>query len=78
MTKKSKNIGKAKSFEEKIIKILSQNANKSFNYKQIAAKLELDDTKSRNEIIKDLKLLAMRLRSGRIALRSRSCSVMPS
>jgi len=59
MNKRSKNIGKkAKSFEEKIIKILSQNANKSFNYKQIAAKLELDDTKSRNEIIKDLKLLA--------------------
>ncbi|MEO6175971.1 MAG: ribonuclease R [Flavobacterium circumlabens] len=42
----------------KIIKILSQSPNKAFNYKQIGAKLELDDTKSRNQIIKDLKILA--------------------
>ena len=41
-----------------ILKILNQNSNKSFNYKQIAAKLELDDTQSRNQIIKDLKILA--------------------
>ena len=47
-----------KDFSTKIIKILSQNANRAFNYKQIAAFLELDDTKSRNEIIKDLKILA--------------------
>lgn len=47
-----------KDFSIKIIKILSQNANRAFNYKQIAAFLELDDTKSRNEIIKDLKILA--------------------
>lgn len=47
-----------KTFSEKIFKILSKNANKPFNYKQIAAILELDDTKSRNEIIKDLKILA--------------------
>ncbi|MBF6608422.1 MAG: ribonuclease R [Flavobacterium sp.] len=49
---------KEKDFSGKILKILSTNANKGFNYKQIAAILELDDTKSRNEIIKDLKLLA--------------------
>ncbi|MBF0694126.1 MAG: ribonuclease R [Flavobacterium sp.] len=49
---------KEKDFSGKILKILSKNANKPYNYKQIAAKLELDDTKSRNEIIKDLKLLA--------------------
>lgn len=49
---------KGKTFSEKILKILSQNANKPYNYKQIAAILELDDTKSRNEIIKDLKILA--------------------
>ena len=49
---------KEKSFSDKIIKILSKSANKAFNYKQIAAILELDDTKSRNEIIKDLKILA--------------------
>jgi ribonuclease R len=44
-------------FSDKIIKLLSNSANKEFTYKQIAAKLELDDTQSRNQIIKDLKLL---------------------
>lgn len=59
MSKKPKKFGKKeKTFSEKIFKILSKNANKPFNYKQIAAILELDDTKSRNEIIKDLKILA--------------------
>src|SRR6187431_1410647 len=53
-----KPIKKEKDFSDKIIKILSQSANKAFNYKQIGAKLELDDTKSRNQIIKDLKILA--------------------
>jgi ribonuclease R len=52
-----KPVKKQLDFTEKIIKILTQNSNKVFNYKQIAAKLELDDTKSRNQIIKDLKLL---------------------
>ena len=59
MSKKPKKFGKnEKTFSEKIFKILSKNANKPFTYKQIAAILELDDTKSRNEIIKDLKILA--------------------
>ena len=59
MSKKPKPFGKKeKSFSEKIFKILSKSANKPFNYKQIAAILDLDDTKSRNEIIKDLKILA--------------------
>ncbi len=59
MNKKHKHTGKkAKDFSSKILKILSKNANRAFNYKQIAALLEVDDTKSRNEIIKDLKLLA--------------------
>jgi hypothetical protein len=59
MKKKPHKLGKKpKSFSEKILKILSQNANKSFNYKQIAAVLEVTDTKSRNEIILDLKVLA--------------------
>ena len=49
---------KEKDFSTKILKVLSQNANKPFNYKQLAALLEVDDTKSRNEIIKDLKILA--------------------
>ena len=59
MSKKFQNSGNQdKDFTAKIIKILSQNANKAFNYKQIAAILDLDDTKSRNEIIRDLKILA--------------------
>jgi ribonuclease R len=59
MSKKPKKFGKTeKTYSERILKILSQNANKPFNYKQIAAILELDDTKTRNEIIKDLKILA--------------------
>jgi ribonuclease R len=53
-----KPIKKEKDFSDKIIKILAQSPNKGFNYKQIGAKLELDDTQSRNQIIKDLKLLA--------------------
>jgi len=59
MSKKiRKPIKKESDFSSKIIKILSQSPNKSFNYKQIGAKLELDDTNSRNQIIKDLKILA--------------------
>ncbi|TDW50224.1 RNAse R [Flavobacterium sp. 270] len=59
MSKKiRKPIKNEKDFSSKIVKILSQSPNKVFNYKQIAAKLELDDTKSRNQIIKDLKILA--------------------
>ena len=53
-----KPIKKGKDFSDKIIKILSQSANKAFNYKQIGAKLEVDDTESKNQIIKDLKILA--------------------
>nr|WP_315163355.1 ribonuclease R [uncultured Flavobacterium sp.] len=53
-----KPIKKEKDFSDKILKILSQNANKAFNYKQIGSKLDLDDTQSRNQIIKDLKILA--------------------
>lgn len=49
---------KEKDFSRKIYKILSKFPNKSFNYKQIGAILELDDTKSRNEIIKELKIMA--------------------
>jgi ribonuclease R len=52
-----KPIKKEIDFTAKIIKLLSQNANKVFDYKQICLKLELDDTQSRNQIIKDLKLL---------------------
>jgi ribonuclease R len=59
MNRKSNKPGnKPKDFTGKIQKILAANANRAFNYKQIAAILERDDTKSRNEIIRDLKILA--------------------
>lgn len=48
---------KGKDFTGRILKILSKEPDKTFNYKQISARLELDDTQSRNQIIKDLKLL---------------------
>ncbi len=58
MSKKPKKIGnKTKDFTAQLYKILSKEPTKSFNYKQIAAILELSDTKSRNEIIRDLKIL---------------------
>ena len=59
MSKKIKKLNKkGKDFSAKIYKILSQEPSKSFNYKQIAAILEVTDTQSRNEIIKELKYLA--------------------
>lgn len=58
MSKKPKKLGnKPKDFTAQLFKILSKEPSKSFNYKQIAAILELSDTKSRNEIIRDLKIL---------------------
>ena len=59
MSKKPKKTSNnTKDFSNKIIKVLTTNSNRAFNYKQIAALLEVDDTKSRNEIIHDLKILA--------------------
>ncbi len=59
MSKKPRKPGNnTKDFSNKIIKILTQNSNKAYNYSQIAAILDVDDTKSRNEIIHDLKILA--------------------
>jgi ribonuclease R len=49
---------KENDFSSKIYKILAKDSNKSFNYYQIAAILEVDDTQSRNDIIKELKYLA--------------------
>ena len=58
MSNKPKKFGKkVKDFTSQIFKILAKEPSKSFNYKQIAAQLELTDTKSRNEIIRDLKVL---------------------
>jgi ribonuclease R/exosome complex exonuclease DIS3/RRP44 len=51
--KNSKN--KIPNLTESILKILLLNPTNTFNYKQISAKLELDDASSRNQIIKQLK-----------------------
>lgn len=48
---------KAKDFSSKILKIMAAESKKTFNYKQLAAILEVTDTKGRNEIIKDLLYL---------------------
>ncbi|MGL4584538.1 MAG: ribonuclease R [Flavobacterium sp.] len=50
---------KSKSFDfaPKILKFLSKNTTKSYNYKQIAGQLGVNDTQGRNEIIKEIKHL---------------------
>lgn len=58
MKKFGKREKQPKDFSHKILKLLSKHPEKTFNYKQIAARFEVDDTKSRNEIIKELKMLA--------------------
>lgn len=59
MTKKTKNRNKkSKDYSNQILKFLSKNIAKSFNYKQIAAALDITDTNGRNTIIKNLKTLA--------------------
>ncbi len=45
-------------FSAKIIKILVNNRNKTYTYKQLATLLKADETSGRNQIIKDLKILA--------------------
>ncbi|MDO4727896.1 MAG: ribonuclease R [Bacteroidota bacterium] len=58
MKKKKIKIAKKKlDYTADILKILSKDPEKSLNYKQIAAKLELKDSKCKNQIIKDLKIL---------------------
>ena len=44
-------------FTAKILKILAKDPSKTYNYKQLAGILEVNDTKSRNSIIKDLNRL---------------------
>ncbi|QNJ97509.1 ribonuclease R [Constantimarinum furrinae] len=53
-TKKKKNIS---DYSTSILNILRKDHSKPFNYKQIAAKLGVDDASSRNHIIKTLKKL---------------------
>jgi len=46
-----------KDLTRKILKLLNQSPNKSFNYKQISSKLELTDANGRNQIIQKLEEL---------------------
>lgn len=56
--KHKKKISKnSKDFTNAIYKILSKEDNKAFDYKQLATIIDVKDTKSRNEIIRDLKIL---------------------
>lgn len=56
MRKKRKN--DTGSLSKTILDILRKNSGQSFNYKQIAAKLEVNDANSRNQIIRKLAQLA--------------------
>jgi len=55
--KNKKNKNKIDNLSQTILQILRKDHSKPFNYKQIAAKLNLDDPSSRNQIIKKLKNL---------------------
>ena len=46
-----------KDLTRKILKLLNQEPNKSFNYKQMSSKLELTDANGRNQIIQKLEEL---------------------
>ena len=58
--KKSNFIAKGKvikNLSQRILQVFHKNPNKNFNYKQIAAKLDIQDSDGRNQIIKMLKEL---------------------
>lgn len=55
--KRRRNRQRIENLTETILKILRQNHNRPFNYKQLAAKLGVDDPSSRNQIVKTLKKL---------------------
>ena len=50
---------KISNLTETILNILRKERNKTFNYKQIAAKLGVNDASSRNQIIKNLRSLKL-------------------
>lgn len=55
MPKNKRKKNKIENLSQTILNILRKDHSKSYNYKQIAAKLQLDDASSRNQIIKKLK-----------------------
>ena len=59
MKRKKNNTTQVLNYSQSILNILKENKKKSFNHKQIASKLGVNDASSRNQIIKNLhKLLA--------------------
>ncbi|MEQ3655458.1 MAG: ribonuclease R [Dokdonia sp.] len=55
--KRRRSSPKITNLSERIIKILKEDHHKTFNYKQICAKLDVDDPSSRNQVIKNLQQL---------------------
>jgi ribonuclease R/exosome complex exonuclease DIS3/RRP44 len=55
--KKRNASNKIENLSQNILAILRKDHSQSFNFKQIAAKLNVDDANSRNQIIKELKEL---------------------
>ena len=51
MSKKKK---KTETFKGKVLSIFKNNPDQSFNHKQIAARLDVKDTRTRNTILKSL------------------------
>ena len=58
MKRINNNKKRVKNYNESILTILKENKNISFNHKQIASKLGVNDASSRNQIIKNLHKLA--------------------
>lgn len=58
--KRKKNKQRIENLTESILQILRQNHSQPYNYKQLAAKLGVDDPSSRNQIIKKLKELQVK------------------
>ena len=58
MKRNKNNKNTIKNYSESILTILKEDRNKSYNHKQIASKLGINDASSRNQIIKNLHKLA--------------------
>ena len=58
MKRNKNNKNTIKNYSESILTILKEDRNKSYNHKQIASKLGVNDASSRNQIIKNLHKLA--------------------
>ena len=57
--KKKKEGNKIKHLSRRILQVLSQQSEQSFNYKQIASQLEIDDPDGKNQITRELATLSV-------------------